>query len=445
MKAFCLFLSLALFAATFPLAAAEPPAATLALQGLDPVTVVEGQPLPGSERFASVHGRFRYLFVTAESKAVFGRDPDRWAFQLGGRCAMMPGVAADGTIHAVYQGKLYGFGSEGCKVGFLQDPNRYLAAARDMENVAILVFDGVQIIDYTGPYEVFGQAGYRVFTVAAGPGPITTNMEMQVAPAYTLDNAPEAKVLVIPGGGVDAAMNDPRILAWIRERAATAEHVLTVCNGAFILARTGLLDGLTATTFYDLIPELRTAAPKTRIVSDQRFVDNGKIITTAGLSSGIDGSLHVVERLRGKGRAQQVALNLEYDWRPDTPYARAALADAELRRLFGRRLHLEVPGGEYKLLSTQGTADRWEARWQITTSTPLADLKAALARHLTEQGGWTARAGDAKNPGEWRYTGMDRQPWTARVDLRPLEGYAGEYSLAIQVEREAGPKLPQTR
>jgi len=438
MKALCLFLSLALFAATFPLAAAEPPAVPLALQGLDPVTVIEGEPRPGSERFASVHGRFRYLFVTAESKALFDRTPDRWAFQLDGRCAMMPGVAADGTLHTVYQGKLFGFGSEGCKSSFLEDPARYLAAVENMESVAILIFDGVQIIDYTGPYEVFGQAGFRVFTVAAGPGPITTSMDMRVTPAYTLDNAPEAKVLVIPGGGIDPAVNDPRVLAWIRERAATAENVLTVCNGAFILARTGLLDGLTATTFYDLIPELRTAAPKTTIVADQRFVDNGKIITTAGLSSGIDGSLHVVERLRGKGRAQQVALNMEYDWRPDTPYARAALADAELRRLFGRRLHLEVPGGEYKLLSTEGTANHWETRWQLTTSIPPADLQTALTQYLTEKSGWTARGGAAKNPGEWRYTSADGQPWNARVDLRPLEGKAGEYSLAIQVERDAG-------
>ncbi len=436
MRILCLFLSLVLCAATLPPAAAEP-AAILALQGFDPVTVIEGAPRQGSEQFASVHGRFRYLFVTAESKAVFDRDPDRWAFQLGGRCAMMPGVAADGTISAVHQGKLFAFGSEACKAHFLQDADRSVAALQDVESVAILVFDGVQIIDYTGPYEVFGQAGYRVFTVAAGPGPITTNMEMQVTPAYTLDNAPEARVLVIPGGEVDAAVNDPRILAWIRERAAAAEHVLTVCNGAFILARTGLLDGLTATTFYDLIPDLREAAPKTRVVADQRFVDNGRIITTAGLSSGIDGSLHVVERLRGKGRAQQVALNMEYDWRPDTPYARASLADAELRRLFGRHLRLEVPGGDYKLLSTQGTAHGWEVRWQVTTSIPRADLEAALARHLREQGGWT-RASETKASGKWRYTDADRQPWTAQVDFRPLEGKAGEYSLAIQVARDAG-------
>lgn len=211
-----------------------------------------------------------------------------------------------------------------------------------------------------------------------------------------------------------------------------------MCNGAFILAATGLLDGLTATTFYDLLPELRELAPKVRIVADQRFVDNGKIITTAGLSSGIDGSLHVVERLLGKGRAQQVALNMEYDWRPDAPYARAALADGELRRLFGRRLNLEVPGGEYKILSTQGTPNRWEVRWEIRTAAPIADLEKGLAEHLTKQGGWTAQAESTKAGKVWRYTDADRRPWSAEVDLRPVNGKSGEYLLAIRVERVAG-------
>ena len=401
------------------------------------MTVIAGQPRQGSEELASVHGRFRYLFASAENKATFDQDPERWAFQFDGSCAMMPGVSAYGTLYAVHNGRIYAFGSPSCKSDFLRDPERHVAARNQRDSVAILLFDGVQIIDYTGPYEVFGQAGFRVFTVAAGPGPITTNMEMRVTPTYTLENAPEAKVLVIPGGGVEGA-NDPRVLAWIRERAGSVEHLLTVCNGAFILAATGLLDGLTATTFYDLLPELREFAPKVRIVADQRFVDNGKIITTAGLSSGIDGSLHVVERLLGKGRAQQVALNMEYDWRPDAPYARAALADGELRRLFGRRLNLEVPGGEYKILSTQGTPNRWEVRWEIRTAAPIADLEKGLAEHLTKQGGWTAQAGSTKAGKVWRYTDADRRPWSAEVDLRPVNGKSGEYLLAIRVERVAG-------
>ena len=356
---------------------------------------------------------------------------------------MMPGAFTDGSIYAVERDRLFSFGSPDCKADFLKDPDRYVAAAAKIDSVAILIFDGVQIIDYSGPYEVFGQAGFRVFTVAASAEPITTNMGMKVTPTYTLDNAPEARVLVVPGGGVDASAKDPRVIAWLRARSEKVENLLTVCNGAFILAETGLLDGLTATTFYDLIPELREVAPKTRIVADQRFVDNGKIITTAGLSSGIDGSLHVIERLRGKGKAQQVALNMEYDWRPGTPYARASLADAELRRLFGRGLGLEIPGGgEFKVLSTEGTQDRWEVRWAFKTDAALTDLETALAEHLTKAGGWTPRgaspAGGPPTRREWRYTDADRRPWNATVDLRPMEGKTGEYSMAIRVDRVGG-------
>ncbi len=86
---------------------------------------------------------------------------------------------------------------------------------------------------------------------------------------------------------------------------------MSVCNGALILAETGLLDGLTATTYHNAIPELEKAFPKTKVVSDQRFVDNGKFITTAGLSSGIDGALHIVEKLKGKSKAQTAALNMD--------------------------------------------------------------------------------------------------------------------------------------
>ena len=400
----------------------------LALGGLDPVTVIQGNPRQGEEKLASVHGRFRYFFTSAENKAAFDSDPDRWAYRYDGNCATMRGVQTDGSLWAVHDGRLYAFGTPTCKAQFFE---RLGLTAGPADAVAILLFDGVQIIDYTGPYEVFGQAGLRVFTVSTSTAPITTSMGMKVTPDYALAQAPPADVLVIPGGDIRPALNSPEVIAWIRERAAPARHVLSVCNGALILAKTGLLDGLAATTFYDLIPALREAAPKTRVVTDQRYVDNGKIITTAGLSSGIDGSLHVIERLQGKGPAQQVALNMEYDWRPDSGFARASLADAELRRIFGRRLSLEVPDGASKVLSTQGTTDRWEATWEIRTETPLADLQTGLTRHLTETGKWTPGA----RPGDWRYTDAEKRSWTARVDLQPVAEVRGEYRMAIRVER----------
>lgn len=299
--------------------------------------------------------------------------------------------------------------------------------------VAILVFEGVQIIDFTGPYEVFGQAGFSTFTVAPSSGPITTSMGLKVTPSHTLADAPEADILLLPGGGVDPHLDNPQLIAWIKQRAGAADHVISVCNGAFFLAKAGLLDGLTATTFYDLIPSLKEAAPKARIVSDQRYVDNGKIVTTAGLSSGIDGSLHLIEKIKGRGPAQQVALNMEYDWRPDSGFARASFADRHLRRLFGRRLGLIIPGGgEAKVVSTQGGKDRWEARWEIKTQAPLADLQAELVRYLTEQK-WTPRtAGSAR---EWRFTDEEQKPWTAWVDLEPAAGAPGSYRMAIRLER----------
>src|SRR5207245_8921403 len=101
---------------------------------------------------------------------------------------------------------------------------------------------------------------------------------------------------------------------------------MSVCNGAFILASAGLLDGLTATTTSGLIEKLRAEYPKTKVVDDRRFVDNGRIITAGGLSSGIDGALHVVSKMLGNGTAQAVALALEYDWRPGAGFARGALA-----------------------------------------------------------------------------------------------------------------------
>jgi transcriptional regulator GlxA family with amidase domain len=97
-------------------------------------------------------------------------------------------------------------------------------------------------------------------------------------------------------------LSNTAVIAWIQDSSRKARVVFSVCNGAFFLARAGLLDGLEATTFAHLIPQLKEAAPKARIVSDRRFVDNGKVVTAAGLSSGIDGR-YVVEKLFGHGQA----------------------------------------------------------------------------------------------------------------------------------------------
>jgi transcriptional regulator GlxA family with amidase domain len=187
-------------------------------------------------------------------------------------------------------------------------------AAEKQPTVAILLFDGVEIIDYSGPWEVFGAAGFAVHTVAAGTGPVKTVFGQKVIPDYTLESSPHADILLIPGGGISSPLNDSRVIGWIQSRAKESGYVVSVCNGAFILAKAGLLDGLSATTTRGLIGRLAKTALKTKVVHDQRYVDNGKVITTGGLSAGIDGALHVVSKILGKEAAQSVATGLEYKW-----------------------------------------------------------------------------------------------------------------------------------
>jgi transcriptional regulator GlxA family with amidase domain/DNA-directed RNA polymerase subunit RPC12/RpoP len=180
--------------------------------------------------------------------------------------------------------------------------------------VVILLFNGVEIIDFSGPWEVLGAAGFVVHTVALGAGPIKTVFGERIVPDFTLDQSPQADILLIPGGNIALAMTDARVIKWIQTRSKDAKQVISVCNGAFLLAKAGLLDGLSATTVRGGIEKLARIAPRTKVVRNQRYVDNGKFITTAGLSAGIDGALHLVAKIRGTDAAQQVAHELEYKW-----------------------------------------------------------------------------------------------------------------------------------
>lgn len=193
---------------------------------------------------------------------------------------------------------------------------------------AILVFDGVQIIDYTAPYEVFGQAGFYTYTVSPDGGPITTTMDMHVTPHFGLTDAPRPDVLLVPGGHVDDVLRDEKVLAWIRESAVTADHVLSVCTGAFILGKAGLLDDGVATTFHSALDALADEFPAVEVVRGVRFVDNGKVVTAAGLSAGLDAAIHLVEEIQGRDAARKLAEHLEYAWDPEPgeaqPVGRAA-------------------------------------------------------------------------------------------------------------------------
>lgn len=312
-----------------------------------------------------------------------------------------------------------------------------LVPKKSVRNVAILVFDGVQIIDYTGPYEVFGQGPYAVYTVSESGETITTAMGMSVNPSYGFADAPDPDVLIIPGGHVIEQQNDADVIAWVRAKADNAEQVLTVCNGAFILASTGLLDGLKATTFYGLLDELAKFAPKVEVVWDRRYVDNGKIITSAGLSSGIDASLYVISRLQGKGAARALALHLEYDWNGDSDFARAALADMLIPPM------RPPEGADVEVLDTHGDRDGWVKTYGAAVSMPLGEIVKHVESEL-KKGDWT-RTGSRREDGSvvssWSLADRGGRSWAAETRLRTVT--PGErYWLRIELRRVGSGETP---
>ena len=177
--------------------------------------------------------------------------------------------------------------------------------------------DGVEVLDFAGPMEVFAYAGFRVFTVSKTKNPIVSEGILKIIPDYSIDDAPPADIMAFFGGNSGPSSMDSSIMAWISERKSSTSYFFSVCTGAFIIGRAGLLDSLTATTFHSSIESLRKALPNTKVLSDVRFVDNGKVITTAGISAGIDGALHLVAKLKGEEMAKEVAAYMEYDkWIP---------------------------------------------------------------------------------------------------------------------------------
>lgn len=190
---------------------------------------------------------------------------------------------------------------------------------------AILVFENVELLDFAGPFEVFSltdelseKNSFRVFTVAETPGTIRTNNGLKIVPEHTFESSPVPDLLIVPGGfGTRALLNKASVIEWIRVAAKRAEIVASVCTGSLLLAKAGLLNDQPATTHYLIQDLLRELAPTALIQEDRRFVDNGPIATSAGISAGIDLSLHLVARLQDVATAEKTARHMEYHWRND--------------------------------------------------------------------------------------------------------------------------------
>jgi len=189
--------------------------------------------------------------------------------------------------------------------------------------VCIVIFDEVEVLDFCGPFEVFSVTGgrkgllpFEVCTASEDGERITARGGLSVNPAYSFENCPRPDILLMPGGmGTRREMNNPGMLDWLRRNAKGAELVLSVCSGALVLAGAGLLDGLSATTHHCALDELRAITPEIAVDGEKRFIDNGRVIVSAGISAGIDMSLHVVARLLGKEQALETARYMEYEWR----------------------------------------------------------------------------------------------------------------------------------
>lgn len=198
-------------------------------------------------------------------------------------------------------------------------------------HVGIVIFDDVELLDMAGPYEVFTTAArvharseaadasplFTVKTVARS-GALATGIRaragLRLQPDYALDDHPALDCVIVPGGVVDAELGQVELLTWIVEQSRTAGILASVCTGALLLAQAGVLDGREATTHWEDLDALRALRPGLRVLAGRRWVDTGGIVTSAGISAGVDMSLHLVERLHSRELALRTARQMEYDW-----------------------------------------------------------------------------------------------------------------------------------
>lgn len=197
-----------------------------------------------------------------------------------------------------------------------------------MRNVAILVFDDVEVLDFAGPFEVFNVASevikadplppFNTYAVGLNEQTVVARGGLRIQPHCGLSNCPDPDILIIPGGfGTRRLVKNDHVLTWIQQTATDVEYLLAVCTGALVLGAAELLQDRPATTHHTAFELLRTVSPTTTLIDDQRFVQSGKIFTSGGISAGIDLSLAVVELILGVEKARLVSDEMEWMWHAD--------------------------------------------------------------------------------------------------------------------------------
>jgi transcriptional regulator GlxA family with amidase domain len=188
--------------------------------------------------------------------------------------------------------------------------------------VGILLFNQVEVLDFAGPFEVFSittgkqlsEKPFFVYTVAEKKDPIKARNGLTVVPDYDFKSAPDFDIRIIPGGygAEEIEIKNPEVIEWIKRSAKKASLTASVCTGAFLLAEAGLLNGKSATTHWMDIERLEREYPKIRVVNGRKFVDEESVITSGGISAGINMSLYIVGKLLGRETAETTAKRMEY-------------------------------------------------------------------------------------------------------------------------------------
>jgi len=194
-------------------------------------------------------------------------------------------------------------------------------------NVGIYVYDEVEVLDFAGPYEVFTTAArvkarqkpnspelFNVFLVAEKSGTVSARANFVVQPHFTISNHPQVDVLIVPGGIHIHELEKPNAIEWIAQMDAQTQITASVCTGAFLLAKAGVLQNKSCTTHWEDIPDLRAMFPALDVREDAAWVDNGSVVTSAGISAGIEMALHLVTKLAGKELALKTARQMQYTW-----------------------------------------------------------------------------------------------------------------------------------
>ncbi|UTV29119.1 DJ-1/PfpI family protein [Photobacterium atrarenae] len=200
----------------------------------------------------------------------------------------------------------------------------------ERKKVGILIFDDVEVLDYCGPYEVFSttrlveenrresQSPFEVILIAEHQAPIVTSGGMRVLPDYSLEDCPQLDILVVPGGwGTRPLLDNPKLLGWLQNTTPTLELLTSVCTGALVLGQAGLLEGKQVTTHWRSLDWMQELFPQTTVLKTQHVVEDGKLLTSAGISAGIDMALTVVSRYCGEPVARATAKHMEYPF-PDS-------------------------------------------------------------------------------------------------------------------------------